>query len=265
MSVSQPNLQRFPWRLFWLLLLAGFVSGLAIVPIAIDLFGPAISNAEAPPLPFPVIILLGVLQNLVLLVLMIFVGLKLGPKLGLGAPLLESLLAGQRSTDFRPAIKSGLIAGAGVGVVLLIFLVALAPRLPNLPFVTAASLAVWKRLLACFYGGVFEELLMRLFMLTLIAWIAGRGWRKDQSQLSAPGFWIANVIVAILFGLGHLPSASLIMPITPLVVAVALALNGLAAVTFGWLYWKRGLEAAMIAHFTADFVLYVIGASFVAT
>jgi membrane protease YdiL (CAAX protease family) len=52
------------------------------------------------------------------------------------------------------------------------------------------------------------------------------------------------------------------MQITPEVVLLALALNGIAAVSFGYLYWKRGLEAAMIAHFCADFVLYVVGPAF---
>jgi membrane protease YdiL (CAAX protease family) len=75
-------------------------------------------------------------------------------------------------------------------------------------------------------------------------------------------FWSANVISAILFGLGHLPSVSLVMPITPLVVVAALALNGVAALLFGWLYRRNGLEAAMIAHFTADFFLYTIGPEF---
>ncbi|MGH9930037.1 MAG: hypothetical protein ACREA9_12555 [Pyrinomonadaceae bacterium] len=30
---------------------------------------------------------------------------------------------------------------------------------------------------------------------------------------------------------------------------------------FGFLYRKHGLEAAMIAHFTADFAIYVVGAA----
>ncbi len=55
------------------------------------------------------------------------------------------------------------------------------------------------------------------------------------------------------------------MPITPLVVAVALSFNGIAAVAFGVLYRKRGLEAAMIAHFTADFVIYVVGPALLRT
>ena len=78
-------------------------------------------------------------------------------------------------------------------------------------------------------------------------------------------FWFANIIVAILFGLGQLPNAAMVMQITPTVVVLALALNGIAAVSFGYLYWKRGLESAMIAHFCADFVVYVVGPVFVKT
>ena len=34
--------------------------------------------------------------------------------------------------------------------------------------------------------------------------------------------------------------------------------NGSIGVIFGWLYWKKGLESAMIAHFSSDVVLHVI-------
>jgi membrane protease YdiL (CAAX protease family) len=43
-----------------------------------------------------------------------------------------------------------------------------------------------------------------------------------------------------------------------MVVTRALLLNGIAGLAFGWLYWKRGLEMAMIAHFTGDFILLVV-------
>jgi len=35
-------------------------------------------------------------------------------------------------------------------------------------------------------------------------------------------------------------------------------LNGIGGIIFGWLYWKKGLESAMISHFSADIVLQVI-------
>lgn len=67
--------------------------------------------------------------------------------------------------------------------------------------------------------------------------------------------------MAIIFGLGHLPSTSLFLPITTLVVVAAILLNGVAGIGFGFLYRKHGLEAAMIAHFPADFAIYVVGAA----
>ena len=263
MSNVLQQTQRFPWRLFWLLLVAGALSVLAIIPIALDLFGPTIAAAPAQSIPFPVIVAIGVVQNVALLAAMIFVGLKLGRTLRLGAPLLEAWLNHDAtSTNWKERLRAGFLVGGGVGAILLAIVLALVPTLPNLPFVSAAKLAIWKRILACFYGGIYEELLTRLFLLTLIAWIASKFWRPVAGKLAAPAFWTANLIVAILFGLGHLPSASLVMPITPLVVAAALLLNGIAAVAFGLLYRRHGLESAMVAHFTADFVLYVIGASF---
>jgi membrane protease YdiL (CAAX protease family) len=37
-------------------------------------------------------------------------------------------------------------------------------------------------------------------------------------------------------------------------------LNSIGGLVFGWLYWRQGLLAAMVAHFSADVVLHVIGA-----
>jgi membrane protease YdiL (CAAX protease family) len=46
--------------------------------------------------------------------------------------------------------------------------------------------------------------------------------------------------------------------LTPALIARALILNGIPGIAFGWLYWRRGLEAAMVAHFSADLVLHVL-------
>lgn len=259
-TASQP----YPWRLFWLLLIAAILSALSIIPIVADLLAAMIAKVEVPNVPLPLLIAVGAVQNLAILALIVGLGLKLSLSLGLRAPLLESWIGTSEvkevsSTSMRRTLTPALLTGVAIGIVLLIALLALVPRLPNLPFVIAARLPVWKRFLVCFYGGIYEELLTRLFLLSLIAWIANRSWRKTAPALSNSAFWFANVLAAILFGLGHLPSTSLFMPITPLVVAAALLLNGVAGIAFGYLYRKRGLEAAMIAHFMADFVIYVLG------
>jgi membrane protease YdiL (CAAX protease family) len=264
MTSSPPAPKPYPWKLFGLLLTVEVVSLLATLPIALDLLTPLLSKVDRPNIPLPLLILAGAIQNLTLLAFTVWLGLKLSRRLGLGAPLLESWV--NRRTESRkriaPALYSGLSTGFAVGIVLCASLLALVPRLPNLPFVIIARLPVWKRFLMCFYGGVYEELLTRLFLLTLIAWLVDRSWRNTTPKLSNSAFWFANIFAAILFGLGHLPSASLFMPITPLVVVAALLFNGIAGIAFGYLYRKDGLEAAMIAHFTTDFMIFVVGPVF---
>ena len=52
----------------------------------------------------------------------------------------------------------------------------------------------------------------------------------------------------MLFGLGHLPALAQSVTLTPALVARTVLLNAVAGVLFGWLYWRRSLEAAMVAH-----------------
>jgi hypothetical protein len=39
-------------------------------------------------------------------------------------------------------------------------------------------------------------------------------------------------------------------------------MNGSLSLAFGYLCWTRGLEAAMLADFSADFILHIIGPMF---
>jgi membrane protease YdiL (CAAX protease family) len=261
---ADPSLpERFPWRLFWLLLLAAIAGVGAAVPLVLEVFRPLVKSAQPSPLPLPFVIAIGIVQNLILLGVAIGVGLLVARKLGLGAPLLQAWLYGRQSRQsVRGSLGPGVLVGIAVGVVVLIPMLIAAPHLPGLPLVSAGRAALWKRVIVGLYGGIDEEILARLFLLSLFAWLGTKVFQKHDAGLSARVFWIANIIAAILFGLGHLPSASLVMHITPAVVAFALILNGIPALSFGYLYWRRGLESAMIAHFCADFVIYVIGPAF---
>lgn len=262
-SVPTRRARKFPWRVFWFLLIASLAGAAAAIPMVLEVFRPMVSSVPPPPLPLPLIVAVVTIQNLILLGVAVGIGLFLARKLGLGAPLLEGWLYHQQpGVKGRDSLKYGALVGIAVGIILLITIIPVAPHLPGLPFVTAGRVALWKRILVCLYGGIDEEVLTRLFLLTLFAWLGTRVLPKRKAQLSGTTFWVANIVVAILFGLGHLPSASLVMRITPTVVILALTLNGIAAVPFGYLYWKRGLESAMIAHFCADFVLYVVGPAF---
>jgi membrane protease YdiL (CAAX protease family) len=121
-----------------------------------------------------------------------------------------------------------------------------------------AQPAAWKGLLASFYGGINEESLLRLFMMSVLAWLGKFISHTPDGRPTTAILWIANVLAAILFGLGHLPATSMLLPLTALVVTRAIVLNGLLGVAFGYLYMARGLESAMISHFSADIVLHVL-------
>jgi membrane protease YdiL (CAAX protease family) len=94
--------------------------------------------------------------------------------------------------------------------------------------------------------------------MSFLVWVGRAVSKTADGKPTSAVFWVANVLAAVLFGLGHLPVTSTIVPLTPIVVARAIVLNGLAGVGFGWLYWRRGLESAMVAHFSADIVLHVL-------
>ena len=101
---------------------------------------------------------------------------------------------------------------------------------------------------------------MRLGLFTLVAWLLVRISRAPAGLPPGWVLWTANIISAVLFGLGHLPATAAVFPITALIVIRAFALNGLGGLAFGYLYWSRGLESAMLANFTGDLVLHVIPA-----
>ena len=143
-------------------------------------------------------------------------------------------------------------------LIILLDLVVFAPLMPKQLTSSTGTMmpAAWQGMLASFYGGINEELLLRLFLMSLLAWIGCK-----LTRAATPGVvvgWTANILAALLFGAGHLPVTASMVPLTGVVIARALILNGLGGVAFGWLYWRRGILLAMAAHFSADIVLHVL-------
>ena len=94
--------------------------------------------------------------------------------------------------------------------------------------------------------------------MSVLVWLGRFVSKTEDGHPTLAVLWIANILAAILFGLGHLPATAALFPITPLVIIRAIVLNGLIGIAFGYLYFKHGLESAMLSHFTADSVLHVL-------
>ena len=247
------------WKAFAVLLVAGLLGVVAVFPFVLELFGSSI-DAQASSMSMTTVLALALIQNATLLAVAILVGMNLSKRVGLRMPLVQAWTTGTRASLRQAGVRPALLAGAAVGALLVaIEAVVFLPHLPQ-EMHPLFAVPLWKRLLAgVLYGGITEELLMRLFLMSFVAWLCGRWWRTRDGLPAPSAFWTAIVLVALLFGLGHLPATSAITPLTPVLAVRALVLNGVAGIAFGYLYWKRGLEAAMIGHMSAHLVMQVPG------
>lgn len=116
---------------------------------------------------------------------------------------------------------------------------------------------------AVVYGGVIEEVMTRLFLMTLIAFIINFIVGNRGSVPSTVTLVIANIISALAFAAAHLPSTSVLLGITPVILIRCFLLNGGFGLMFGWLYRKRGIGYAMIAHAGAHVVSKLIWILFI--
>lgn len=249
----------YPWRLFFVLVIGAVASVVALLPYLSALLAPTLA-AHPLPLPLPV---LAVIQASFNFSVAAGLGLLAARAVGLGAPVLEGWLYGRTSQSPPLALVSTVTGVVLAAVTLVIIASPAGVALRNMAPVPESALPVWKRLLACAYGGLGEEILMRLFLLSALLWIGTKAFRA--SPQNAVLFWSVNLLVAIAFGAAHLPFAAKLHALTPELVTIVIALNALVALGFGWLYWSRGLEAAMLAHFSADIILHVIGPALLPT
>jgi membrane protease YdiL (CAAX protease family) len=262
MTTTKP----FNWKIFFILLAAAAFGIVAILPYTLALQADTLAKLEVP-LPLEILIPIQVIQNILMFGVVILIGLFLANRTGLGLPILEAKLAGKSIREqvkpiLLPSILLGVVASAAIiALDTFIFQPALVAELgmagEALNLQTAQP-AAWKGLLASFYGGLNEEILLRLFLFTLLAWLGKFISHTSEGRPTVAVLWTANIVAAILFGLGHLPATAMLIPLTPIVITRAILLNGLAGVAFGYLYWTRGLESAIVSHFSADIILHVL-------
>lgn len=230
---------------------AGAIATVLLFPYLLATMPQVLQKAAVP---LPMLAALQAVQAFVLLGVLALAGLRLGHGLGLGAPWLRERLAR------RPARAQAWGRAALLGALAALAIVALSPLFDGFmpaPLHAAPAIppaqASMAGLLASFYGGIAEEIQLRLFLMTMAAWLLARATRSREAWV----FWVAIAVAALLFGAGHLPAAAKVWSLDAVVVARTLLLNGIGGLVFGWLYWRQGFESAVLAHFCADLVLHV--------
>lgn len=180
-------------KLFFILVLAGAVTGLMVLPFTFALI-------ELPPeVPMALVVVAQTVQQTLLLAFSCFLGLWLVQKTELkGLGITECLLRREKpNVHFKKlaaqAVLWGLLGGACTVVLCIPFWDVSVKLLQD-----EMRVALWKSVLACFYGGVGEEILFRLGMMTFFVWLL------QKCKLKKAAYWTAIILTGILFGLGHM-------------------------------------------------------------
>lgn len=264
--------EAFPVRTFLVLAVLNLLGSLAVAPYSHSLLEQVSRQGRGPVLsmPFWVLLIAQLFMAVVFNTPLLVAGLLLARRLGLGAPLLDAWSRGEPVRErWRSIAPRALLVGAVGGAVVLILL-----QIVFEPSVTAELTRqgvtlpdvehppAGESLLASYGAAVTEEILLRLFLLTFLAWLGSLVAGKRDGRPRTGVLWTANVLAALIFGAMHLPQAKMLIEgasLGPWMIAQVLVGNGLVGLAFGWLYWRDGLESAMLAHFWTDIVLHVLG------
>jgi len=239
-------------RLGLLLWLAGMLGVVVIVVTVL----PRLLGQLPLPAPLWVISLASFAQSGLLIALAVWSGVALASKVGLHAPAFEAAVTAR---SIRSALRRQLVPGLAAGVLGGVGLFVIGA------FASPAALAEAQQrftvpiLARVLYGGITEELLLRWGIMTVLVWLS---WQIVQGRKGPPqaiNYLLAIFVSALLFGAGHLPAAAIqIGELTSDVVLFVVGTNGAFGVLFGYLFWRYGLEAAMIAHVGVHAVNHVL-------
>jgi membrane protease YdiL (CAAX protease family) len=263
-----PATRRYPWKTFAVLTAAGTLTGPLVLPYALGL--EAIAPGPQPPASsLGEMVLFALIRNLVVLAPATGLGLLVARRIGLGAPYLESRLDGapRPAEPLRSIVGPALFWAAATALVAFgidaFFRYGLGIDFPAPEIHARIDVPWWRSGLASFWAPFAEEIVDRLFLLSLVAWLGMLGMKlcrvsaKGRGRAIALG--VATVATSLFFGWYHIGNEQLFAAVVPPLVALRTVLIILpVGLAFGWLYIRRGLEAAILSHFVIDVIVHVV-------
>ena len=193
------------------------------------------------------VMLITTIQTIIYAVICGFFGYIIADKIGLIRP-------------FRLDKKKTLItllAGAIYGMILSADAFTFARWIPELTDSYEASgrfdAPTW--IVSVLYGGVIEEVMLRLFFMSLLALIGWKLFCRKENAVPEKMLVISNIIAAALFAAGHLPATiQTFGHLTPMLICRCFLINGAFGIVFGRLYRKYGIQYAILAHIMTHIV-----------
>jgi hypothetical protein len=259
-SIWEPKMNELERRVFLVLLTLCLVSVIAILPYVLTNQGEVLALI---PIPLELLLPLQILANGVQFAVFIFLGLRFSEKVGLRIPILENILSSEgENRDLGGPLLISLLSGVVAGLVIFVFDVLLAHTLSNIellkPYPGQDTPPLWQTILALPYGAIAEEVAMRLCVMSVFAWVFSRIKSDDDGHPTAVGMWLSVVIAAVLFGVSHLPTVLFFADLSVLHILRIVFLNAIGGTVFGFMFWRRGLEYAMMSHLGMDIVLHIL-------
>ncbi len=192
---------------------------------------------------------------LIILLIATTLGTILYQKVNLKLPIIEKLVGMENDGfNFFDVIKVGILGGIVAGLLLSLIGLIFHPLLPN-EFLELGE-SFQPTLAARFlYGGFTEEILMRFGLMTFVVWITSKIFSGTKPVV----YWIGIIMASVFFAVGHFPIAfqAVESPSAGLLLFIFIG-NTIGGLIFGWLYWKKGLESAFIAHIFAHVVMLLL-------
>jgi membrane protease YdiL (CAAX protease family) len=197
---------------------------------------------------------LSLLNPLMMVIAAVLAGHFCTPKSGLDASLLQAIYSkGDASSVLKEQLKFGVPVGVLVGLVFIAVGLLYEPLLPK-SFLEASKETHMPALTRFLYGGITEEVILRWGFMSFIAWFFLKF--SSAKNLTSWMVWLAIILAALLFGILHLPAASqLAGGLTFSLTFYIVFMNAFFGIFGGWLYWKKGLESAIIAHISVHIII----------
>ena len=210
----------------WFLSLIGYV---IIVPIMSVLY----TALDIDYFPTTLIIIQGVIVTGICSA----IGNILSQRIGFNPPFISYLLNKEQSS-FN--IKKQLLYSSIIGIIGAIIL-----------FFGSSAFSLYMGqfpiLNRIFGAGLYEEIIVRWFFASFFIWIF---WRLFDRNSQKPGnivIWSGLIISNILFIIGHYPAVSILISNNLEIINMFFWMF-VITLPWGWLYWKFGIESAIIAH-----------------
>jgi hypothetical protein len=237
------------WRL-WLLGLAGAAIA-ALDPMPETL----VIGARLPEI---VVRAAGFLNAALLLAVLVGLGTVAAREVGLYSVFAPQIQISGRTRDHVfHWVQAAILLGGAMGAAQILFDLwfwSLIPPDHALLLRHAAQLSAQSPFTRLLFQAMTEELMLRWGLMSGLLWVLALVFHQKKGKPTRPIVWAAIIGVSVLSVVGQMPAILHAMSTDPAAILLVrtMMISAFAGIAYGWLFWKHGLESAVLAHMIAQ-------------